>query len=516
MPLQLPDDRRHRVARRTGRRARGRSARSPSRAPRLATWTRSSSGLAAAPVAPREAACHRQEAATPAPPGRRGRRPARASRTRSRSPAQPGARDSRINIMRMPDSTTRPCLIHTFPDPTHGPGRARPWSPNDRPRRKTCAESVFRSTRIRATVLSAARGTEGEPAVRVGGETSVDQDRARSARRAAAPAAAPSRRRRWAHSRAANPSESVRLNTPNDPDFDRCEPDDEQGPTCTNTFGQQYERFGFAPNGSQATALYHNPTDPHVQRHSAQNTLAGRDPARPDPGRLGGPRLEVLDRRGERAGRDPRHRDPLEQRRPAQEGGPEPRRAAAAAGQLRPVRAVRLQLRRRLQRRRLRAATHACRPPPGTTTSPARTAFLDASDLIVAFSDSSDDDGNGYVDDIAGWDFFDDDNNSYDASSYSSANNHGTGPRRGGRRGGQRGQRRHRRLPDAARSCRCASGTRSWSTRTTSRRRRCTRPTTTSRWSRARSARCSTRASRGRRSSTHTARACSSRSSRPT
>ena len=81
-----------------------------------------------------------------------------------------------------------------------------------------------------------------------------------------------------------NPGESVRINTPNDPDFDRCEPDDAQGATCTNTFGQQYERFGFAPNGSQATALYHNPTDPHVQRHSAQNTLAGRIPLGQVPG----------------------------------------------------------------------------------------------------------------------------------------------------------------------------------------------------------------------------------------
>jgi hypothetical protein len=81
-----------------------------------------------------------------------------------------------------------------------------------------------------------------------------------------------------------NPGESVRINTPNDPDFDHCEPDDEQGATCTNTFGQQYERFGFAPNGSQATALYHNPTDPHVQRYSAQNTLAGRVPLGQVPG----------------------------------------------------------------------------------------------------------------------------------------------------------------------------------------------------------------------------------------
>src|SRR5439155_335339 len=52
---------------------------------------------------------------------------------------------------------------------------------------------------------------------------------------------------------------------------------------------------------------------------------------------------------------------------------------------------------------------------------------LDGEDLIAFFSDGVDDDGNGFVDDIAGWDFFDDDNDPFDASSYSSANNHGSG-----------------------------------------------------------------------------------------
>ena len=53
--------------------------------------------------------------------------------------------------------------------------------------------------------------------------------------------------------------------------------------------------------------------------------------------------------------------------------------------------------------------------------------ILDGSDLIAAFSDEVDDDSNGYKDDIAGWDFFDDDNDPYDASSCCSANGHGTG-----------------------------------------------------------------------------------------
>ena len=51
---------------------------------------------------------------------------------------------------------------------------------------------------------------------------------------------------------------------------------------------------------------------------------------------------------------------------------------------------------------------------------------LDPSDLIYTFSDGVDDDGNGYVDDIAGWDFFDGDNDPY-ARLHALSANHGTG-----------------------------------------------------------------------------------------
>ncbi len=47
-------------------------------------------------------------------------------------------------------------------------------------------------------------------------------------------------------------------------------------------------------------------------------------------------------------------------------------------------------------------------------------------DVLIAFSDGSDDDGNGYVDDIVGWDFLDDDNDPYDDVRYG----HGTGEAR--------------------------------------------------------------------------------------
>lgn len=49
--------------------------------------------------------------------------------------------------------------------------------------------------------------------------------------------------------------------------------------------------------------------------------------------------------------------------------------------------------------------------------------FLDPSDLIRTFSDGKDDDGNGYADDISGWDFFEDDNDPNDDVDYG----HGTG-----------------------------------------------------------------------------------------
>ena len=60
-------------------------------------------------------------------------------------------------------------------------------------------------------------------------------------------------------------------------------------------------------------------------------------------------------------------------------------------------------------------------------------------DLTLAFSDGTDADGNGFVDDIAGWDFVDDDNDPFDDVQYG----HGTGEARDssseGNNGGQLG-----------------------------------------------------------------------------
>src|SRR4051794_9182010 len=54
--------------------------------------------------------------------------------------------------------------------------------------------------------------------------------------------------------------------------------------------------------------------------------------------------------------------------------------------------------------------------------------ILDPQDLIQTFSDGKDDDGNGYVDDISGWDFFHDDNDPLDDTRFG----HGTGSSKDG------------------------------------------------------------------------------------
>ena len=224
-----------------------------------------------------------------------------------------------------------------------------------------------------------------------------------------------------------NPSESVRINTPNDPGFDPCEPDNEEGPpTCTNVFDNEIERFGFAPNASQLSATYHNPTDPHVQRLMAQNTAAGRNPLGQVPGvsadrawkystGASSVQVAILDT-GIRWDKGSLRKKVFLNRQEL----PLPQNGASTCAQYDCNSDGAFNVDDYANDPRVS-------PTSGHDDEPAADGHLDASDLIVVFSDSSDDDGNGYVDDIAGWDFFDDDNNPYDASSYSSAGNHGSG-----------------------------------------------------------------------------------------
>ena len=216
-----------------------------------------------------------------------------------------------------------------------------------------------------------------------------------------------------------DPDESVRLNTPNDPDFDRAESDDEQGASSSNVYDEELERFGFAPQATQNTALYKNPQD--VARQRAQNEAAGRNSL----GQLSG---VSADRAWKRS-----------------TGRPDVEVAILDTG----IRWRSETLRTKVALNEDELPTPQCgrddcdedgaftvddyasdtrvSKTSGTTDEADADKLLDASDLIAVFSDGRDDDTNGYADDIAGWDFFDDDNDPYDASSYSSASNHGTG-----------------------------------------------------------------------------------------
>jgi hypothetical protein len=212
-------------------------------------------------------------------------------------------------------------------------------------------------------------------------------------------------------------NESVRVNAPNDPSFDRCESDNEGGASCSNVFDEEIGRFGFAPSSSQFTATYKNPAG--TTRQQQQNTLAGRNAL----GQISGVSAD-------RAWK-------------LSTGRPDVQIAILDTG----IRWENEGLRTKVH---LNAgelpnpqgcSKHDCngdgafnvddyvsdsRVKPDGGVEPAD-KLLDGGDVIAAFSDGRDGDGNGYPDDIAGWDFFDDDNDPFDASSYSSANNHGSG-----------------------------------------------------------------------------------------
>jgi len=65
-------------------------------------------------------------------------------------------------------------------------------------------------------------------------------------------------------------------------------------------------------------------------------------------------------------------------------------------------------------------------PDLGVNSTGHPDSVKDPSDLIAYFSDGVDDDGNGFIDDVSGWDFFWNDNNPYDDTRYG----HGTGEAR--------------------------------------------------------------------------------------
>jgi hypothetical protein len=200
-----------------------------------------------------------------------------------------------------------------------------------------------------------------------------------------------------------------RQDTPNDPAYDRAEPDDEDAVDgSTNLYDERYDLFGF-PSARTPLALYAegpNATKPMISGFNAAGAWKLHR-GRPDV------IVAVLDTgiRWDNAGLRKRialNPDEL----------PLPRRADGTTSTGYDLDGD----------GRLSADDYKNDARVDRTAGPdGRADAVDGQDLIRAFSDGTDADGNGYVDDIAGWDFFDDDNDPGDSSSYFAAENHGTG-----------------------------------------------------------------------------------------
>lgn len=231
-----------------------------------------------------------------------------------------------------------------------------------------------------------------------------------------------------------DPAESPRAHPPNDPDFDEAEPPHESFPAgcrlapssevehpvldCPTIFDEQYELFGFAPEYTKTSAFNRDGT-PQIAGASvdrAWQVTTGEPDAT----------IGIVDTgiRWESRELDAKvflNRGEL----PPPFGAPADADVHDANGDgaftvvdYCPGAPASFEC-------PIAEARH-----PGTGAPIADTnanGRLDGQDLIRTLSDGVDDDGNGYTDDISGWDFFDDDNDPGDASSYGSANNHGSG-----------------------------------------------------------------------------------------
>jgi hypothetical protein len=194
-----------------------------------------------------------------------------------------------------------------------------------------------------------------------------------------------------------------RVGTPDDPEFDCAEPDDEDSATvdpCANVFAEEQNLFGFAPSSTKDTAKY----------------LAGPNIGN---GQISGVSTDKAWK--------------------LTTGRPDVAVAIVDTGIRWDAKQLRTKIHLKAEELPVPFASSSFDSnndgvfnvddyigDPRVTDANSN-GLLDGEDLIGAFSDGVDDDGNGYIDDIAGWDFFDNDNNPSDTSSYSAAHNHGTG-----------------------------------------------------------------------------------------
>ncbi len=211
------------------------------------------------------------------------------------------------------------------------------------------------------------------------------------------------------------PGNVQRQDTPNDPGYDIAEPDDETpgGGTASSIYEERYDLFGFPSRYTSGLILGLGATNYREGPHNGQPQISGFNAAGAWKLERGSPDtvVAVLDTgiKWDREGlRTQIHLNTGELPTPGSLGA-----TCAGTGYDCNDDAV------------VNVSDYQGTVP--SDAGPHGGGQIDASDLIAELSDGDDDDGNGFVDDIAGWDFFDDDNDPYDASSYFAASGHGSG-----------------------------------------------------------------------------------------
>ncbi len=212
-------------------------------------------------------------------------------------------------------------------------------------------------------------------------------------------------------SRFPNPDPNPRVGTPDDPEFDCTELDDEDldAPNCSSVWEEQFNLFGFPPGSTAASAQYHDLT------RLGQGQVSGISADRAWKITTGSPEVAVaiIDTGIRWEDRELREKVWLNRGEL-----PLPRLADGSTSSSYDANGDGA----------FNVDDYANDTRVSSSAGPnGITGVVDGQDLIRTFSSGTDTDANGYVDDIAGWDFFDDDNDPYDASSYASANNHGSG-----------------------------------------------------------------------------------------
>jgi hypothetical protein len=202
-----------------------------------------------------------------------------------------------------------------------------------------------------------------------------------------------------------------RQDTPTDPDYDQSEPDTLNSKSSSNFYDERFDLFGF-PSLLTPSAVYKegpNAGKPMVAGFNAAGAWKA-ERGRPDV------TVAILDtgvKWSNEGLRDQVHLNTGELPLPEDAGGATHPGAGLQGYDLNGNGAVDVH--------------DYANDPRVKAKMPAGEQKPTGEDLIHAFSDGIDQDRNGYVDDIAGWDFFDDDNDPFDASSYFAAENHGTG-----------------------------------------------------------------------------------------